>query len=123
MIYCFDIDGTLSEKSHVWLPLMKALMESGHMVYPLTGTVIGVNQSGEEYRINQLAFYGMKKGEHYTDVVVCVGNSPEDCGEMKGKFCKERGVAFMVEDTGIYAASIQRHSPETLCLRMPNGLH
>lgn len=123
MIYCFDVDGTLSENSHVWAPLMKSLMDSGHTVYPLTGTISGhPYQTDEAYRVRQLKTYGMEKGEHYTDVVLCVGRSVEDCGDLKGKFCKEQGVAFMVEDTGIYAASIKKYSPETLCLRMPNGL-
>lgn len=97
---------------------MKSLFQAGHAVYPLTGTVIGFNQTGEDYRIAQLKSFGLTKGEHYTDVVVCEGVSPEDCGEMKGKFCKDNNVIFMVEDTQIYIDSIRKHSPRTTNLKM-----
>lgn len=127
MIYCFDIDGTISEKPNVFRSMMEALVKAGHTVYPLTGMVYSSTpfppEDYEQFREKQMTSFGFEKGRDYQDIVIVCGNSPQDCGELKGKFCKEQGVHFMVEDTGIYAESIKRHSPETLCLRMPNGLN
>lgn len=118
MIFCFDIDGTISVHPDSFREMMLGLFKLGHEVYPLMGTVVGVNQTGEEYRINQLKSLGLEKGTHYTDVVVCQGNSVEEVGELKGDFCKERKAKLLIEDTDIYIESVLRRSPETLCLRM-----
>lgn len=123
MIFCFDIDGTISANPEVFKTIMKSLVDAGHTVYPLTGmiasgTVMNSRQF-ESFRENQLKTFGLEKDTHYTDVVVCVAEKIEDCGLLKGKFCKENGVAFMVEDTQIYHDAIIGESPNTLCLRMP----
>lgn len=118
MTFTFDIDGTISSKPDVFREIMTGLLNLGHDVYPLTGTVVGVNQTGEEYRINQLKSLGIEKGKHYTDVVVCQANSVEEVGELKGDFCKKFGSKLLVEDSDIYIDSVNRRSPETLCLRM-----
>lgn len=122
MIFCFDIDGTITEKPQVFKTIMNSLVKAGHEVYPLTGTIVGWNQTGDEYRINQLKSMGIEKGTDYTDVVVCVEQTVNGVGDLKGNFCKTKNVDFMIEDTGIYADSIKKFSPNTLCLRMPNGL-
>lgn len=119
MVFCFDIDGTISARQEVFREIMRSLRNSGHTVYALTGTVIGFNQTGEEYRIDQLRSHGLEKGVDYDDVVVCVGTSPEVVGEMKGEFCRDKEVALLVEDTDIYIASVNKHTKnKTLCLRM-----
>lgn len=124
MIFCFDIDGTISAKPDIFKTIMKSLVDAGHIVYPLTGmvatgTIMDAKQF-EDFRERQLLMLGLEKGKHYTDLVICVGERIEDCGAIKGKFCKEKGVSFMVEDTQIYHDAIIGASPETLCLRMPN---
>jgi len=123
LIFCFDIDGTISEKPGVYREIMKSLVQSGHIVYPLTAMQDSVARDHyESMRLEQLMRMGLDRGVHFTDVVVCVAPTLEGCGDLKGKFCKNKGVVFMVEDTAMYAESIERISPETLCLRMPNGL-
>lgn len=126
MIYCFDVDGTLTERPDIFGPMMKALIDAGHTVYPLTGMTYATTPFPPDectpWREAQLESLGIKRGRDYTEVVVVCGNTVQECGELKGDFCKEKKVNFMVEDTGIYADSIKKHSPETLCLRMPNGL-
>lgn len=118
MIYCFDVDGTISAHPAIFKEIMRGLLAIGHEVYPLTGTLTG-HPDPEESRYKQLASFGINRGEHYTDVVVCEGSWWGECGELKGRFCKEKGVVFMVEDTDPFIESIKKHSPETLCLRMP----
>lgn len=118
MTFTFDIDGTISSSPDVFRAIMESLVQCGHDVFPLTGTVIGCHPTGEEYRIKQLLSMGFEKGKHYTDVVVCEGQSPEDVGKMKGDFCKDRESRLLVEDTDIYIESVKRKSPGTLCLRV-----
>lgn len=97
---------------------MKSLYDTGHRVIVLTGTVIGVNQTGMDYRINQLRSLGLEKNVHFSEVTICQGGSVEEVGVMKGMFCRDEGVALMIEDTDIYIESIKEQSPTTLNLRM-----
>src|SRR4029077_15824406 len=119
MIYCFDIDGTLSERPMIFATVMEALLKAGHQVYPLTAAMSSWGPDIEARRLAQLSKLGFEKGIHFTDVVVCVAGTLESCGNLKGQFCKDMNVSLMVEDTSIYADAIKRLSPATLCLRMP----
>lgn len=124
MIFCFDIDGTISSKPEVFKEIMSSLLRAGHEVFPLTAMQangwVGTESQFEQMRIDQLKSFGIEKDQDYTDVVVCVSPTLDGCGELKGQFCNQKNVAFMVEDTKIYSDQIKKYSPNTLCLGMPS---
>jgi len=126
VIYCFDIDGTISARPKIFKEIMLGLKKLGHTVYPLTGMVLPASSVMDDLletmRHGQLEALGLKKGEDYDDVVIVLGKNLDDCGQLKGKFCKEHRVDFMVDDTQLYVDGINEQSPDTLVLKMPNGL-
>lgn len=122
LVFCFDVDGTITANPSVFRAIMASLIDAGHTVYPLTGSLEAGHCNHQDllrYRTNQLAMLGIIKGKHYTKISIAVGNTFEDVAQIKGKFCKEVGSAFMVEDVDLFINGIKQHSPETLCLRMP----
>lgn len=118
MVFCFDIDGTISAKPIVFKEIMRSLMRCGHEVYPLTAMREYEGSPYEDIRINQLASFDLHKGIDFTDVVVCVSSTLDGCGSLKGKFCSDMKAVMMVEDTDLYINEIKKVSDGTLCLRM-----
>lgn len=119
MNFCFDIDGTISARPDIFRTLMKSLLDSGHLVFPLTAMQDSeMRDHYEQMRLFQLKNLGLEKGIHFTDVVVCVAPTLDGCGRLKGIFCKENDVVWMVEDTPLYRDEIAKESPSTLCVMM-----
>lgn len=122
MVFCFDVDGTITAAPIVFRNVMSALINAGHEVYPLTGSLEAGTVDSQvllRYRTHQLGCLGIVKGKHYTEIAIAVGKTFEDVAQIKGKFCKEKNSAFMVEDVDLFIDGIKQHSPSTLCLRMP----
>lgn len=122
MVFCFDVDGTITANPSVFRAIMASLMAVGHKVYPLTGSLERGSVTHQDllrYRTHQLGMLGIVKGKHYTEISIAIGNTFEDVAQIKGQFCKEVGSSLMVEDVDLFINGIKQHSPDTLCLRMP----
>lgn len=122
MVFCFDVDGTITASPIVFKTIMGALIDAGHEVYPLTGSLeagVADPQDLLRYRTHQLGCLGIVKGKHYTQIAIALGKTFEDVAQIKGKFCKEKKAVSMVEDVDLFISGIKQHSPDTLCLRMP----
>jgi hypothetical protein len=119
MIFCFDVDGTITAQPDIFKEIMRGLKAIGHTVYVLTGTILGSDPTPQESRDRQLGDLGFKEGEHFDEIIICQGYNWADCGELKGQFCKEKGVDFMIDDADPFIDSINRWSPNTLCVKMP----
>lgn len=122
LVFCFDVDGTITASPLVFRTIMESLVKDGHEVYPLTGSLeagVADPQDLLRYRTHQLELLGIIKGKHYTQIAIALGKTFEDVAQIKGKFCKEKKATFMVEDVDLFINGIKEHSPNTLCLRMP----
>jgi hypothetical protein len=114
MIFCFDMDGTLTKAPKVLGEIMKSLKKSGHTVYILTGSLGETPPDKlQEYRLAQAKSLGLLIGESFDDIVSCVHPSFEGVANLKGKFCKQEKVDFMIDDMALYIQSIRQYSPET----------
>lgn len=116
LIYCFDMDGTLTKHPRVLGEMMRSLKKAGHTVYILTGS-LGETPPDKlnAYRLNQAKELGIGL-DCFDDIVSCIYPSFEGVADLKGRFCKENKVDFMVDDMALYIQSIKQHSPETTML-------
>jgi len=118
MIYCFDMDGTLTASPKVLGGIMKSLKKDGHTVYILTGSLGETEDKNlEEYRLNQAKLLGLER-DWFDDIVSCVYPSFEGVAELKGKFCKNYKVDFLIDDMALYIQAVKANSPNTLTVTM-----
>lgn len=114
MNFCFDMDGTLTRHPKCLGEIMKALKASGHTVYILTGS-LGETPPDQlnAYRLNQAKELGLFPDTHFDDIVSCVNPSFEGVAKLKGIFCRENSIAWVVDDMPLYIQHIKVQSPET----------
>lgn len=117
MTFCFDMDGTLTRHPKVLGEIMKSLKSSGHTVYILTGS-LGETPPDKliAYRLNQAKGLGLKSLEHFDDIVSCVDPSFDGVAKLKGVFCRENKVDWVVDDMPLYIQHIKHESPDTVTL-------
>ena len=111
MIIAVDIDGTLTRETENLKKLMTALVEAGHRVICLTGS-LGDKPTQEE-RVKQLSELGLEQGENYTEIVRSNGLDPKQVAENKAKFCKKNKIDMVFEDDDMYISMINGESPKT----------
>lgn len=115
MIFCFDMDGTLTAHPKVLGEIMKSLKKSGHKVYILTGSLGETPYDQlQKYRLDQAKSLGIIPEDHFDDIVSCVDSTFEGVANLKGRFCLEQKVDFVIDDMSLYIQAIRKESPETL---------
>jgi hypothetical protein len=112
-----DVDGTITAAPLAFAALMKALMETGHGVYVLTGA-IDPNSPGAktEMRMEQLAIVGLNRGTHYTDIRVFVDRDVNKIAYLKADFCRDHDIEIFFDDSKMYQEAVMIRSPKTLRL-------
>lgn len=116
MTFCFDMDGTLTRHPKVLGEIMRSLKKSGHTVYILTGS-LGETPADKlnAYRLSQAEGLGIGR-DCFDDIVSCVNPSFQGVADLKGQFCRQEKVDFMIDDMAMYIQAIQKESPETAIL-------
>lgn len=115
MIFCFDMDGTLTKHPEVLGEMMASLKKNGHIVYILTGS-LGETPLAQlnAYRLKQASELGIHPETHFDDIVSCVYPSFEGVAKLKGVFCRENKVDWVIDDMALYIQNIKERSPETV---------
>lgn len=114
MIFCFDMDGTLTKHPKVLGEMMSSLKKSGHTVYILTGSLGETPiKKLNAYRLSQASELGLHPESHFDDIVSCVNPSFDGVAKLKGVFCRENKVDWMIDDMPLYIQHIKHESPET----------
>lgn len=111
------MDGTLTRHPTVLGEIMRSLKKQNHTVYILTGS-LGETPPDKlrAYRLNQAKELGLNAEIHFDDIVSCVNPSFEGVAKLKGIFCRENSVDWVVDDMPLYIQHIKYESPETVTL-------
>jgi len=112
LVYGFDIDGTITAAPEAMRELMAALIEAGHHVAVLTGSMghVGPDTDHRDKRTTQLEALGIHGGTHY-DSLSCYGDGPDAVAKEKAAEAGRTGMAMMFEDSLQYALHIAAHCP------------
>lgn len=117
MNFCFDMDGTLTRHPKVLGEIMLSLKKAGHTVYILTGS-LGETPPDKlnAYRLDQAKNLGLMPEIHFDDIISCVDPSFDGVAKLKGVFCRENSVDWVVDDMPLYIQHIKHESPGTVTL-------
>jgi phage replication-related protein YjqB (UPF0714/DUF867 family) len=99
-IWCFDLDGTLTDDPETLKGMMKGLRESGHGVQVLTGSRHDENVTPElvAEKNEIMSGIGLKQGEHY-DTAVVVGGPEKKVPKHKVQYMKHIGATGLVDNS------------------------
>lgn len=121
MKVAIDIDGTLTVWPNELGMLAASLLAAEHEVIILTGFSVSVSnpQSADmaaliDCREKQLQLLGLNKYVEDFCIKVCVGRNSAEVAELKGAFCRDAGVNWLIDDSPDYCAVVRRLSPGTL---------
>lgn len=102
MNFGFDIDGTITRAPGALWAIADALLDAGHQVHVLTGTMDkAVTTQHKIEREAQLDAHGFKE---WTKLHIVV--SPH--AENKAKYCVDNDIVLMFEDSDRYSEAISK---------------
>jgi hypothetical protein len=116
-----DVDGVILARPDVFVPFITALMQGGAEVVILTSHMSRLEErlDVESVKEESLAKVRPAFGSRPLPwVQVCIGRSHADIAMLKGAYCKEHGIDFMIDNNELYCYAARRSAPQVVCFKV-----